>query len=211
MQEVFHMVDIDGSGTIDLDELYGLFKTCFKPKTRSSSEQPGSANEKEMESRKAFNRLFETVPFGEMNYDEFKNLSQDTGETVKKFRDMIDEFKNNSDSKFFPKQFEFLLKHLQDTCQRNILLNRINDPGETEDPEGDCLHFQELFGMDRTALEEYRTKQAIQVYNQGILWTDPQALLLLRLFIADFSLFFSSRKSGSNSDVRERTREHGFF
>lgn len=26
VQEVFHMVDIDGSGTIDLDELFGLFK-----------------------------------------------------------------------------------------------------------------------------------------------------------------------------------------
>ena len=126
-----------------------------------------SNSKNEGDTRKAFNKLFETVPFGEMNYDEFKNLSTNSGETALKFREMIDEFKSNSDSEFFPKQFEFLLKHLQDICQRQILLNRINDPTTTEDPEGDWTSFEELFMMDRAALDEYRTKQAEHVHEEG--------------------------------------------
>lgn len=102
-----------------------------------------------------------------MDYEHFKGLSTSTGETAVKFRQLIDEFKSNSDSEFFPKQFEFLLKHIQDICQRQILLNRINDPTKTEDPYGDCTNFEELFMMDRAALDEYRTKQAEIIHEQG--------------------------------------------
>lgn len=102
-----------------------------------------------------------------MNYEQFKNLSTNSGETAIKFREMIDEFKSNSDSEFFPKQFEFLLKHIQDICQRQILLNRINDPTTTEDPWGDWTNFEELFLMDRAALDQYRTKQAENIHEQG--------------------------------------------
>jgi hypothetical protein len=103
-----------------LDELYGLFKF-----------------NKYRVSRKAFDKIFSAVPFGQMNFEEFKNLSKAQGEVAQNFIDMINEAKNNSTSKFFPKQFEYLLKHLQDSSQRQVLLNKISDPATTETPQSD--------------------------------------------------------------------------
>jgi len=50
---------------------------------------------------------------------------------------MIEEAKKKSTSKFFPKQFEYLLKHLKDSSKRHQLLNKISDPKVTENPEED--------------------------------------------------------------------------
>ena len=143
VQDVFHMVDVDGSGTIDLDELYGLFKF-----------------NKYKIPRKSFNKLFSGVPLGQMNFKEFKKLSKAEGEDAENFRIMIEHAKYNSQSKFFPKQFEYLLKHLQDSSIRQVLLNQISDPRKTEHPIEDWENFEKLFNLDRSDLSDFRTKQA---------------------------------------------------
>lgn len=140
------MVDIDGSGTIDLDELYSLFK--FNNYTVS---------------RKSFNKIFAAVPFGQMNFQEFKHLSKAEGKAAQNFVNMISEAKTKSTSKFFPKQFEYLLKHLQDSSHRQALLQKIHDPRNTQQPEEDCSVFQQIFRMDRSDLSEFYTKQASKI------------------------------------------------
>jgi len=100
-----------------------------------------------------------------MNYAEFKNLSKAQGEAAKNFREMIEEAKLNSVSKFFPQQFEYLLKHLQDSSQRQVLLNQINDPKTTVKPDKDCETFKEIFEFDRADLSEFRSKQAEKLHD----------------------------------------------
>lgn len=114
------MVDVDGSGTIDLDELYGLFKF-----------------NKYHIPRKVFNKIFSEVPFGQMNFQEFKKLSKAEGKAAQYFQEMIEIAKIKSQSKFFPRQFDYLLKHLQDSSIRQVLLNQINDPRSTIHPAED--------------------------------------------------------------------------
>jgi len=64
------MVDVDNSGihqsltlyfigTIDLDELYEIFKF-----------------NKYQVSRKLFNSIFDKIPFGQMNFEEFKSICE---------------------------------------------------------------------------------------------------------------------------------------
>lgn len=67
------MVDIDGSGTIDLDELYELFRF-----------------NKYKVSRRSFDKLFSGVPHGQMNFEEFKKLSKSEGKDAENFRKMIE-------------------------------------------------------------------------------------------------------------------------
>ncbi|CAI2365947.1 unnamed protein product [Moneuplotes crassus] len=85
LQEMFNLVDIDKSGTIDIGELYSIFK--FNHYNIS---------------RKSFNKIFSNVPFQQMNFEEFKSLCSPEGEMRDKFLEMIEEAKSSSTTKFFP-------------------------------------------------------------------------------------------------------------
>ena len=78
-----------------------------------------------------------------MSYDEFKKLnnednaytnsiklSNDKGSASinasRKFRELIEQVKSKSNVTFLPKQFVYLLKHLQDASHRQELLNQVS-------------------------------------------------------------------------------------
>lgn len=70
------------------------------------------------------------------------------GPVAERFIEMIEDCKHFSESKFFPKQFEYLLKHLQDSSKRNVLLSKISNPKSTVTPRQDCNLFEQVFRMN---------------------------------------------------------------